>query len=125
MQRTRTDHLKPHTAQIENVEGPVRINTRYGAQWNEVDKIHPNHWHLLTRSKDLKAIVGPRPFLVAKQARNLNDTLVKSEYLRTPNRNWLTDLSNLKGMHPCDHSGMCRYVDCSMVFTDISKNYWI
>lgn len=90
-------------------------------------KILQNHWHILTQSSDLKTIVGPRPFLVAKRASNLNDTLVQSEFVRTQNINWLTDLPKLKGMYPCGHSAKCRYFDCSRVFTgfDGVNKYYI
>lgn len=87
-------------------------------QWNDLNKVLNEHWHILTCSKHLKDIVGPRPYLVAKRAGNLNDTLVQSKFIRTASRNWLTDLPELKGMFPCGHCGICRYVEWSDMFTD-------
>lgn len=48
---------------------------------------------MLMRSDDLRKIVGDRPLLVAKRARNLNDTLVQSEIVRPANKIWLTDMA--------------------------------
>lgn len=66
MERTRIDLFKPHTAQVDSVEGLFRIVAWYGAQWNEVGRILQSYWHILTRSSKLEAIVGPRQVLVAK-----------------------------------------------------------
>lgn len=82
-----------------------------GKKWEKSYKTIGTYLHV-----ELKTIVGQRPFLVAKRATNMNDTLVQSEFVRTLNRNWLTDLPELKGMYPCGHCTMCRYVDCSGVF---------
>lgn len=56
--------------------------------------------------------------LVAKRASNLNDILLQSEFVKTPNRNWLTDLPILQGMYPCGHFGICKFIDRSNVFTN-------
>lgn len=49
-----------------------------------------------------------------------------SQFVRSPSRNWLTDLPNLQGIYPCGHCVMCRFVDRSGVFTGSgNKEYQI
>lgn len=84
-EKMRSDLLKPHCTTSEIPESSLRIITKFGEQWKELGKVIGDHWHILTRSSDLKDIVGPRPYLVAKRASNLNDTLVQSEFVKTPN----------------------------------------
>lgn len=66
-----SDRIKTDT------DGPVRFITSFGTQWQQVRSILSDHWHILTRSDNLREIVGDRPLMVAKRARNLNDTLVQ------------------------------------------------
>lgn len=111
-QRTRADLLAPRTGGIDTLSDPVRFITPYGIQWQQVGSILSDHWHILTRSDTLKAIVGDRPHMVAKRVRNLKDDLVESSEFRRPiNRNWLTDMLRLQGMFPCGHCATCKLVD--------------
>lgn len=96
----------------------MRIITHYGSQWEEARNILMKHWHLLTRSPQLAKIVGPRPHLVAKGAKNLSDELVRSDFTGTTPRNWLTDLPELKGMLPCGKCHICKLVDRTDTFND-------
>lgn len=48
--------------------------------------------------------------LTAKRACNLKDSLVHSEFQKTKEKTWLTDNVPIKGMHPCGHCHICRYV---------------
>lgn len=57
----RSDLLEPRCTKSETLEGPVRIITKFGTQWNELSKILGDHWHILVRSSDLKDIVGLWP----------------------------------------------------------------
>lgn len=68
-----------------------------------------------------RTFVGSRPHTVAKQARNLIDTLVHSEHVHTRSRNSLTDTPQFKGMYPCAPCGIWSYVDLSKVFTDSER----
>lgn len=86
-------------------ESPLRIITTYRAQWEQVRNVLQKHWGILTKSSALTDIVGPRPQLVARRARNLN-TLVHSEYTRVRTTNCLTDLPK-----ECMHAGTVRCVD--------------
>lgn len=96
---------------------------QYGAQWNQIGSILRDHWHVLTHPSGMEDIVGSRPHMVAKRARNLDDTLVQSEFVRMQNRNWLTDMPRLKAMYPCGHCGMCCYVERPGVFTDSERKH--
>lgn len=90
----------------------------FGVQWQQVRSILSDHWHILTRSDTPKAIVGDRMSMVAKRARNLKDDLVESEFKCPISRNWLTDLPMVKGMHPCGHCGICKFVERTTIFHD-------
>lgn len=78
----------------------MRLITPYCTHWHQVNSIFLNHWHILTRSKHIREIVGDRPSMVAKRVKNLSDTLVHLEYQKPQNRNWLTDMPRLKDMFP-------------------------
>lgn len=92
------------------------IITRFGAQWSEIGRILKDHWHILTRCSALQEVVCSRPYLVAKKASNLSNVLVHSEFSRSHNMNWLTDLPALRGMYPCGQCVICKHR--SDVFSD-------
>lgn len=58
---------------------PIRIITRYGAQWEQIKNILSHHWHILAEAPILGDFVGDRPLLKARRASNLKDKLVHSE----------------------------------------------
>lgn len=106
---------------------PIRIITRYGAQWEQTRKVLSRHWHILSEAPILGDIVGDRPLLTARRARNLKDCLVHSEYSRPQSQDWLTCLPPLKGMYPCGRCHICKYVDRTDMFasSDGSKQFKI
>lgn len=55
--KCRSDLIRPGSAQQGTPEGPVGIITKFGAQWNDLNKILNEHWHILTCSTDLKDIL--------------------------------------------------------------------
>lgn len=95
---------------------PIRIITRYGAQWEQTRKVLSHHWHILSEALIIGDIVGDRPLLTARRARNLKDCLVHSEYNRPQRWDWLTSLPPLKGMYPCGRCHICKYVDRTDMF---------
>lgn len=82
---------------------------------------------MLTRTSQLANIVGHRPHLVAKRAKNFADELVRSEFIKITPQNWLTDLPKLKGMFACGKCHICKFVDKTDTFTDADgqKTYQI
>lgn len=80
------------------------------------------HWSILTRSPDLTSIVGPRPLLVSRRAKNLKYNLVHSEFTRSPSNSWQTNIPHSKGMFPCGHCHICRHVECTDKFTNVDDN---
>lgn len=78
--KTRADLLISQKRDTDKANEPIRFITPYGMQWQQIRSILSDHWHILTRSDRLKEIVGDRPLMVAKRARNLRDDLVESEY---------------------------------------------
>lgn len=61
----------------------------------------------------MENIVGPRPSMVGKMARNLMNELVKSNqsFIKSAPGNWLMDLPELKGMFPCGRCHICKFVE--------------
>lgn len=116
--KTRKDLLLIRDPASSAQERPVRLIMQYGAQWNQIGSILRNHWHILTRPSGMEDIVGSRPHMVPKCDRNLDDTLVQSRFVKTSNRNWLTDMPRFNGMFLCGHCGVCRHIERSAVFTD-------
>lgn len=116
----RKELLIPKNDQDANksLSDQVKIITTFGTQWEDVRTILTKHWHVLTRAPQMASIVGPKPFMVARRAKNLTDELVRSEYTRPNPRNWLTDLPPLRGMYACGKCHICRFVDRSDSFTD-------
>lgn len=120
--KTRADLLVPLSKDRPVKNDPVRFITSFGTQWQQVRSILSEYWHILTRSDQLKEIVGERPLMVAKRARNIKDELVESEFRHPINRNWLTDMPRVKGMFPCGHCTTCRFVDRTKVFLDSNSS---
>lgn len=106
---------------MEPSSNPVRIIMPFGTQWEEVQVIVTKHWHILTRSPQVASIVGPRPQMVAKRARNLADKLVRFEFPRSTPQNWLIGLPQMKGIFPCGRCHICKFVNRTGVFTDADR----
>lgn len=62
----------------------------------ELGAMFTTRWHMLTRLPQLAEIVGPRPLLLAKRAKYLEDELVRSELIKSTPGNWLQIFPNLK-----------------------------
>lgn len=109
--KTRKDLLSIRDPASSEQEEPDRLIMQYGDQWNQIGSILLKHCYILTRPSGMEDIVRSRPHMVPKRARNLDDILVQSGFVKTSNRNWLTDMPRLNGMFPCGHCGICRHVD--------------
>lgn len=109
---------KPAQQLDRTTHPPIRIITKFGAQWGQVRKILNRHWHILAESPILGRIVGSRPLLTARRATNLRDNLVHSEYTRPTRRNWLTSLPLLRGMFQCGRCHICKFVDRTDMFAN-------
>lgn len=72
------------SANAPPLNAPVRMITKFGSQWKQVREILTRHWHILTNTPLLQYIVIPCPLMVAKRARNLQDSLVHSEFQKDP-----------------------------------------
>lgn len=69
----------------------------------------------------MASIVGPKPLMVARRAKNLTDEVVKSEFTKSSPHNWLTDLPPPKGIYPCGRCHICKFVERSDSFSDAKR----
>lgn len=79
---------------------PIRIITAFGSQWTTVRSILEKHWGILTNSPELERIVGTSLKQVARQAKNLGDMLIQSEFTKEQDLTWLADHPWTTGMFP-------------------------
>lgn len=112
------DHSRKKEQQKTEDQGPVRLITTYGTQWESVRKILQKHWNILTNNKKLANIVGDGPKMVARRARNLGDILIHSEFTRYQDPTWLSDYPRHTGMVPCTRCQICPFVDKTNIFKD-------
>lgn len=112
--------MHPPNPLVSKPEGGdcIRIITTFGPQWKEVRSILEKHWGVLTNSPGLHKIVGTSPLLVAHQARNLSDMLVRSEFTKNPDPTWLANYPRSKGMFPCNKCQICPLVHRTATFSD-------
>lgn len=97
---------------------PVRIINRFEEQWNAVRDILHKHWGILTSTSGLANIVGPTSKMLARRAKNLGDTLIRSEFTKTTDTSWLSQYPRSKGVFPCGHCQVCPHADRTATFYD-------
>lgn len=100
------------------MQGPIRVITQFGAQWDTVRDILNKHWGILTSTPGLAKVVAPSPNMIARRAKNLGHLLIKSQFRKEGGETWLSDFPRSRGMFPCERCQICPYVHRSDSFRD-------
>lgn len=79
------------------VTDQVRWITQVGVQWDQVREVLlQKHHGILQNNASIAIYVGNAPKMVARKAWNLGDILIRSEFIRTPDTNWLSEYPRTK-----------------------------